>query len=40
MGILEVKELTAALIKYGVNMEHTSIMLIKASGGLQILLSV
>ena len=39
MGILDVKELTAGTVKFSVNIEHTSGMVIKANGGLTVLLS-
>ena len=40
MGILDVKEITASIIKSGINMEYPSGMVIKAIGGMTALLSV
>ena len=39
MGILDVKELTAGTIKSGVNIKHSSAMVIKASDRLPGMLS-
>ena len=40
MGILDVKEFIPRIMKPGVNMEHLSGMVSKASGGLTVLVSV
>ena len=40
MGTFRVKELTAGIIKSGVKMEQPSGIIITASGGLMVLLSV
>ena len=36
IGIFDVKEVTAGIMKCGINMEHPSGMIIKASGGLTV----
>ena len=40
MGGLDVKEMTAGIMKYVINMEHPSGMVIKAHSGLMIFVSV